>query len=98
MLFVLLVGFYYIDPKIKAPSLVVFGWVPGIGVRIRGSLEDRDPLSKAPFKRAISRVNWGPLLRGLRTTQYPLVKEHTLNHNIKPPYNLRSYSLINPKP
>ena len=57
MLFVLLVGFYYIDPKIKAPCLVVFGWVPGLGVRIRGSLGDRDPLNKAPFTRAISRVN-----------------------------------------
>ena len=27
-----------------------------MGVRIRGTLGDRDPLNKVPFKRAISRV------------------------------------------
>ena len=32
-----------------------------IGVRLRGTLGDIDPLNKVPFKRAISRVNRGPL-------------------------------------
>ena len=32
-----------------------------MGVRIRGTLEDTDPLHKVPFKRAISRVKKGPL-------------------------------------
>ena len=31
------------------------------GVRIRGTLDDIDPLNKVPFQRAISRVKKGPL-------------------------------------
>ena len=33
-----------------------------MGVRIRGTLGDIDPLNKVPFKRAKSRVKKGPLL------------------------------------
>ena len=32
-----------------------------MGVRIRGTLGEKDPLNKAPFKRATSRVQKGPL-------------------------------------
>ena len=32
-----------------------------IGVRIKGTLGDIDPLKKVPFKRAISRLKNGPL-------------------------------------
>ena len=32
-----------------------------VGVRIRGTLGDIDPLNKVPFKRAISRAQKGPL-------------------------------------
>ena len=32
-----------------------------LGVRIRGTLGDMDPLNKVPFKRATSRVQKGPL-------------------------------------
>ena len=32
-----------------------------LGVRIRGTPGDIDPLNKVPFKRAISRVQKGPL-------------------------------------
>ena len=32
-----------------------------VGVRIRGTLGDIDPLNKVPFKRAISRAKKGPL-------------------------------------
>ena len=32
-----------------------------LGVRIRGTLGDIDPLNKVPFKRAISKVKKGPL-------------------------------------
>ena len=32
-----------------------------MGVRIRGTLGDIDPLNKVPFKRARSRVQKGPL-------------------------------------
>ena len=32
-----------------------------VGVRIRGTLGDIDPLNKVPFKRATSRVQKGPL-------------------------------------
>ena len=32
-----------------------------MGVRIRGTLGDVDPLNKVPFKRAISRAQKGPL-------------------------------------
>ena len=32
-----------------------------MGVRIRGTLKDIDPLNKVPFKRATSRVETGPL-------------------------------------
>ena len=32
-----------------------------VGVRIRGTLEDIDPLNKVLFKRATSRVQKGPL-------------------------------------
>ena len=39
-----------------------------VGVRIRGTLEDIDPLNKVPFKRARSRVKKRPLLRGLPNT------------------------------
>ena len=39
-----------------------------VGVRIRGTLGDIDPLNKVPFKRATSRVQKGPLLRGLPNT------------------------------
>ena len=39
-----------------------------MGVRIRGTLGDLDPLSKVPFKRATSRVQKGPPLRGLPNT------------------------------
>ena len=39
-----------------------------VGDRIRGTLGDIDPLSTVPFKRAISRVKKGPLLRGLPNT------------------------------
>ena len=35
-----------------------------LGVRIRGALGYIDPLNKVPFKRATSRVQQGPLLRG----------------------------------
>ena len=36
-----------------------------MGARIRGTIGDIDPLNKAPFKRATSRVQKGPPLRGL---------------------------------
>ena len=36
-----------------------------LGVRIRGTLGDIDPLNKVPFKRARSRVQKGYPLRGL---------------------------------
>ena len=39
-----------------------------MGVRIRGTLGDIDPLNKVPSKRARSRVQKGPLLRGLPST------------------------------
>ena len=39
-----------------------------LGVRVRGTLGDIDPLNKVPFKRAISRGKKGPLLRGLPNT------------------------------
>ena len=39
-----------------------------MGVRIRGTLGDIDPLNKVPFKRARSRVQKGSLLRGLPNT------------------------------
>ena len=39
-----------------------------IGVGIRGTLGDIDPLNKVPFKRAISRAKKDPLLRGLSNT------------------------------
>ena len=38
-----------------------FGGVIELGVRIRGTLGDLDPLNKVPFKRATSRVQKGPL-------------------------------------
>ena len=37
------------------------GFFQLLGDRIRGTLGDRDPLDKVPFKRAISRVEKGPL-------------------------------------
>ena len=37
---------------------------PYMGVRIRGTLRDIDPLNKVPFERATSRVQKGSLLRG----------------------------------
>ena len=39
-----------------------------MGVRIRETLGDIDPLNKVPFKRATSRVQKGPPLRGLPNT------------------------------
>ena len=39
-----------------------------IGIRIRGTLRDIDPLSKLPFKKARSRVYEGFPLRGLPDT------------------------------
>ena len=39
-----------------------------LGVRIRGTLGDIDPLNKVPFKRARIRVQKGPPLRGLLNT------------------------------
>ena len=41
-----------------------------MGVRIRGTLGDRDPLNKVPFKRAISRAKGeeGSPLKGLPNT------------------------------
>ena len=39
-----------------------------LGGRIRGTLGDVDPLNKAPFKRAISRVRKGLGFRGLPNT------------------------------
>ena len=39
-----------------------------MGVRIRGTLGAIDSLSKVPFKRARSRVQKGPLLRGFSNT------------------------------
>ena len=44
-------GIYFLDPS---------GGL-GVGVRIRGTLGDKDPLNKVPFKRATSRVRKGPL-------------------------------------
>ena len=35
--------------------------VIALGVRVRGTLGDIDPLNKVPFKRATSRVQKGPL-------------------------------------
>ena len=35
--------------------------IHNLGVRIRGTLGDIDPLNKVPFKRAISRAKKGPL-------------------------------------
>ena len=49
------------------------------GVRIRGTLGDIDPLNKVPSKRARSRVQEGPLLRGLPKTLSPKPKPETLN-------------------
>ena len=43
----------------KSPWLVANMSYPG--VRIRGTLDDIDPLNKVPFQRAISRVKKGPL-------------------------------------
>ena len=37
-------------------------WVEVVGVRIRGTLGDVDPLNKVPFMRAISRVKMGSRL------------------------------------
>ena len=39
-----------------------------MGVRIRETLGDIDPLNKVPFKRTASRVQKGPPLRGLPNT------------------------------
>ena len=39
-----------------------------MGVRIRGTLGDIDPLNQVLFQRARSRVKKGPLLRGLPNT------------------------------
>ena len=41
-----------------------------MGVRIRGTLGDLDPLNKVPFKRATSKVQKGPPLRGLPDTTW----------------------------
>ena len=41
-----------------------------MGVRIRGTLGDIDPLNKVPFKRARSRVQKGYPLRGLPNDTY----------------------------
>ena len=38
-----------------------FGQGSTLGVRIRGTLGDIDPLNKVPFKRATSRIQKGPL-------------------------------------
>ena len=37
-----------------------------MGVRIRGTLGEKGPLNKVPFKRARSRVQKGPLMSPLR--------------------------------
>ena len=48
------------DP-LGALSLSLMHMWPFLGVRIRGTLGDIDPLNKVPFKRATSRVQKGPL-------------------------------------
>ena len=42
--------------------------VPYMGVRIRGSLGDIDPLNKVPFTRAMSGIKKRPFLRDLPNT------------------------------
>ena len=51
----------------KYSSEKIHACIPGLrlGVRIRGTLGDIDPLNKVPFKRARSRVQKGYPLRGL---------------------------------
>ena len=39
-----------------------------MGVRIKGTVEDANPLKKVPFKRGRSRVKKGPPLSGLPNT------------------------------
>ena len=53
--------------------MVLRGLVPDpgfslLGVGIRGTLGDLDPLNKVPFKRAKSKVKNGPTLRVLPDT------------------------------
>ena len=45
-----------------------------LGGGIRGTLGDIDPLNTVLFKRAISRVKKGPLLRGLPNSTQGLVR------------------------
>ena len=50
----------------KKGTLIIKGLLGNlVGVRIRGTLGDIDPLNKVPFKRARSRVQKGYPLRGL---------------------------------
>ena len=40
--------------------MAIGSWKIFLGVRIRGTLDNIDPLNKVPFKRAISRLKKGP--------------------------------------
>ena len=46
----------------------LFGIGYSVGVRIRENVGDIDRLNKVPFKKATSRVQKGPPLRGLPNT------------------------------
>ena len=48
-------------PTGRSESRISGPYLGSLGVRIRGTLGDIDPLNKVPFKRAISSVKKGPL-------------------------------------
>ena len=52
----------------------------GLGFRIRDTLRDIDPLTKVPFKRATSRVQNGPPLRGLPNPTWRMLSSETFVH------------------
>ena len=58
-----------------------------MGVRIRGTLGDIDPLNKVPFKRARSRVQKGYPLRGLPIMILPM--EWTICTGFEPSATLK---------
>ena len=51
----------YCNDKASFVGSVRALWSLGLRSMIRGTLGDRDPLKKVPFKRARSRVKKGPL-------------------------------------
>ena len=89
-----------IDRPLKNP---LFEGSDPLGVRIRGTLRDIDPLNRVPFKRARSRVQKGYPLRGLPNTTYaqtrrvprPLVASDLLSSaGAEPPVRRGSHEVL----